>query len=271
MTLGGLLFGGVVICYLIAAGAYHAHLFTGSATARRLAPMALTAGLVLHSLALGERWYMPHSAAMSPAARVVSTSAWLLALIQLILDRRLGWAAVGSLAVPLALVAVLYANVVPHAPIVQSAVLKSTLVRVHLTGVILGFAGFALAFCLAVVYLIQSALLKRKQLKGAFRRLPPLESSATAAHWLAGIGFWMLTVGIITGSIVAMKVGAPDWYLEPRFIISLVAWTIYAIYVVASSLGGWRGRKTTYFLIGGFAVLVVATLINLTGPASWGR
>src|SRR5438105_15722855 len=167
MTLGGLLFGGVLLCYLAAAAAYQAHLFTGSATARRLAPLALTAGIVLHAFALGERWYHPQGVPMSPAARVVSTSAWLLAVIQLALDSRLGWAAVGSLSVPLAFVAVLYANVVPRAPIVQSAVLKTTLMRVHLTGVILGFAGFALAFCLAVVYLIQSALLKRKQLKGA--------------------------------------------------------------------------------------------------------
>src|SRR5436190_15799709 len=127
MTLGGFLFGATLLAYLAAAAAYQAHLFTGSATARRLAPLALTAAIVLHAFALGERWYHPQGTPMSPAARVVSTSAWLLAVIQLLLDRRPGWTAVGALAVPLAFVAVLYANVVPHAPVVQSAVLKSTL------------------------------------------------------------------------------------------------------------------------------------------------
>ena len=42
-------------------------------------------------------------------------------------------------------------------------------------------------------------------------------------------------------------------------------------YIAASSLGGWRGRKTTYFLIGGFAVLLIAALVNVTGPGSWVR
>jgi ABC-type uncharacterized transport system permease subunit len=68
-----------------------------------------------------------------------------------------------------------------------------------------------------------------------------------------------------------MKVGKSDWYLEPRFITSIVAWLVYAAYMAASSLAGWRGRKTTYFLIGGFAFLLVASLINLTGSPTWTR
>jgi len=271
MTLAGFLFGGVLVCYLVASVAYHAHLFAGSALARRVAPVALLMGLLLHALALAGRWVDPQASPMPPAVRVVSTVAWLLALTQLLLDCWGGWASVGALSVPLAFIAVLYANVAPHAPVTRDPVLKSALMRVHLTGVIVGFAGFALAFCLAVVYLAQSALLKRKQLKGALKRLPPLESSARAAHWLAAIGFWTLTIGIITGSVVAMKVSSSAWYLSPPFVTSAIAWLIYAVYIAASSLGGWRGRKTTYFLIGGFAALLVAALINVAGRSPWVR
>ena len=42
-----------------------------------------------------------------------------------------------------------------------------------------------------------------------------------------------------------------------------MAWGVYAVYLAASVFGGWRGRRTTYFLVGGFAMILVATILNL--------
>jgi ABC-type uncharacterized transport system permease subunit len=262
VTLGAVLFSAVLTCYFVASVCYHAHLFAGSPRTRRLAPIALAVGLVLHSIALGQRWFEPNTPPMPPAVRVATTMAWTLALVQLLLDWRLGWAAIGSLSVPLAFFLVFSANFLPPAA-VPAGELHSRLLRPHLVVLILGFAGFALAFCLAVVYLVQASLLKRKQVRGIFGRLPPLATMDTAAHWLAAVAFSMLTLGIVTGALVAVQNGEADWYRQPRVVASFLAWLVYAVYIAASTLGGWRGRKTTYFLIGGFAVLVVAYAFNL--------
>jgi ABC-type uncharacterized transport system permease subunit len=262
VTLASLLYGAVLGCYFVATACYHLHVFAGSARARRLAPYALAAGVLIHAAALGQRWFDPSAPHLPVSTRVVTTIAWTVALTQLILDWRLGWSAVGSLSVPLAFCAVFYAIILPHQQALNGATLKDALVRPHLVATILGFAGLALAFCLAVVYLVEGRLLKKKQVRGAFHRLPPLESVATAAHWLAAVGFSMLTLGIITGSLVAIHKGG-GWYREPKVVASFVAWLIYAAYMATSSLAGWRGQKTSYFLIGGFAALLVAYVFNL--------
>src|SRR5262249_39592008 len=174
VTLGPLLTGGALACYLIASVCYHVHLFAGSAPARRVALVALGCGLGVHALILGQRWIDPTALPMGVTARVVSTSAWTLALMQLVLDWRRGWSAIGSLSVPIVFAAVFYANVLPREHL--GGAVPSPLLRPHLVATILGFAGLSLAFCMAIVYLVQSWMLKRKQLRGIVTRLPPLEA-----------------------------------------------------------------------------------------------
>lgn len=262
MTLGGWLFGLVLLCYCAASICYHLHLFTGSQPARRLAPVFLGLGVAAHAAALGQPWFEPQAPPMGVVSRTATTIAWTLAVTQLVLDWKQGWAASGSLAVPLAFVLVFYANVLPRGHLSGDPALRSPLMRPHLVATILGFVGLALSFSMAVLYLAQSWLLKRKLLREALDRLPPLETTARAAHWLAVVGFSMLTLGIVTGAIVAAQ-QEPAWFLTARVLTSLLAWLVYAIYLAASTVGGWRGRRTTYFLIGGFAVLMVAYVANL--------
>ncbi len=262
MILDTLLFGGTLGCYLVASVGYQLHLFTGSDPARRLATGVLTAGILLHAVALGERWLDPTIPRMPTDARTLSTIAWLVALVQLGIDRRQGWRAIGALSIPIAFVGVFYAKMLAAAATAATPT-QNPWMAPHLIAIILGFAGFALSFCMAVAYLVQSSLIKRKQLRGPFSRLPPLESVAAAAQWLATIGFSMLTLGILTGVLVALRQGAAGWYLDARVVTSLVAWLVYAAYLIATLLGGWHGRKTTYVLIGGFATVLVAYVVNL--------
>ena len=95
-------------------------------------------------------------------------------------------------------------------------------------------------------------------MKGIVRRLPPLESISISAHWLAAAGFSMLTLGIVTGVIWALRAWKPNWWLDPKVVTSFIAWLIYATYLAFSSIRGWRGLKTTYFLIAGFVVVLIA-------------
>ena len=57
--------------------------------------------------------------------------------------------------------------------------------------------------------------------------------------------------------------------LEPKVLTSFFAWLIYAAYLITSGIGGWRGRRTTYFLIAGFIAVVVDYLgVSLNAPGS---
>jgi ABC-type uncharacterized transport system permease subunit len=263
-----LLFGGTLLLYLFAAVAYHLHLFTGSEKARRAGTFLTVGGAMLHFAAIGV-WCVEHrgESILRDPGMPFSLVAFFVAAVQGVLGIRSKWASLGSLTMPLAFVMQFYSATVRRQTALKAEE-AGRLLNPHVLAILLAFAAFTLAFCLAVLYLGQANLLKRKQLGGVFSRLPPLESVGNAAHWLAAVGFSMLTLGIITGVIAAPERWGPGWYLDARILTSLVAWVVYAAYLGASMFLGWRGRRTTYFLIAGFLVVLIAFLANVARPKS---
>ena len=249
-------FGLTLFFYVASSVSYHAHLFSGSERACRVAVLMLLAGILAHTAAIGVYCSTTHRSVLS-GAMPFSLVAYFIVLVQAAANLRPGAAALGSLSMPLAFLAQFYSSVQDPGGSIEGPT-GTALLRPHVMVILLGFAAFTVAFCLAVIYLAQSRLLKRKRIRGLFRRLPPLESVSSSAHWLATIGFSLLTLGIISGVIVAPERFGAGWYLDPRTLTSLVAWAIYATYIALSMVLGWRGRKTTYFLIAGFLVVLAA-------------
>lgn len=271
MTVEASLFALTLLCYLVSSVAYHAHLFTGNAHARTAASSAVWLGVAAHTGAIGG-WCMSHRghSIFQDPGMPFSLVAYFLALVQVVATFRRTWAALGSLSMPLAFLAEFWAGMrtpwsAEHAAS-PGSVLHTSLMRPHVMVLLLGFTALALAFCLAIIYLVQSRLLKTKQVRGLFSRLPPLDSVNVGAHWLATTGFSMLTLGIITGTMAAPESWGPGWWLNPHTVTSLIAWAIYAAYMAVSMGLGWRGRKTTYFLIAGFLVILVAFFVSVSRP-----
>lgn len=259
------LFSGLTLLfYAVSSVQYHTHLFAGAEKSSRNAWISSLAGLSAHTAALGV-WCTTHQwSILSDERMPFSLVAYVLVVFQIAAISKKGWAALGSLSLPLAFIAQSYAVT----PASQNAAggFSSVLLRPHVLVLLLGFAAFTVAFCLAVLYLVQTKLLKTKQIKGLFRRLPPLDSVSTAAHRSAILGFTLLTLGMITGALVAPDAWGPRWYLDPHIATGMVAWVIYAAYLGASTLLGWRGRRTTYFLIAGFLVVLVAFISSVNRP-----
>jgi ABC-type uncharacterized transport system permease subunit len=255
------------LAYLAASVLHHAHLFTGSSRTRRLARATTVAAVSIHAMALLGDAFARHRCPFASSAATVSFMAWCVGILQLLCEIRYDWTAVGSLSMPIAFLGVFTANLLPRGGAPADPLLRAAWLSPHILAVSLGFAGFALAFCFAVVYQVESHLLKRKRLRGIFPQLPPLETINTAAHWMAAAGFSMLTLGLLSGAIGAEQSWKSGWLLDPKVLTSLIAWLIYAAYLAASVIGGWRGRRTTYFLIAGFIALLIAYFgVNLIAP-----
>jgi ABC-type uncharacterized transport system permease subunit len=260
------LIAATLVLYFCASVAYHTHLFVGVDHGRRVATLLVATGVLMHIGAIGG-WCTAHvgGSLLRDPGMPFSLVAFFLALIQVALDFRLGWAALGSLSLPLAFVAQSYA-LTHREGVPIEAPDGARFLSPHVLPILLAFVGFTLAFCLAVLYLVQSRLLKKKRIRGLFRRLPPLDAVGTGAHWLAALGFSMLTIGIVTGALAAPEKWGPGWISDPRTLTSLVAWAIYAAYLGSSIFMGWRGRRTTYFLIAGFLVVLVAFFVSVRHP-----
>lgn len=130
---------------------------------------------------------------------------------------------------------------------------RSALLPLHVGANLLGVVAFALAFVAALAYVIQERLLRRKRIGGMFQRLPDLDVLDSLGFRLVTIGFPLLTVGIITGTIWAVRLdpGAPEITATQGF--ALLAWLVFAGVLLLRVAVGWRGRRAAIGTMLGFA------------------
>ncbi len=168
---------------------------------------------------------------------------------------------VGVFVAPVALTFLLASRFVnAHEP---SSTMKGAILPVHILVNLLGEALFLLAFAAAVTYLVQESQLKKKKLTGVFLRLPPLDALERAEHRFLLLGFPLLTIGILTGTLWAYKVEAGSTADVWRAVFGYATWALFAAVLLLRRAAGWRGRKAAYGTIAGFGFAVIVLLMYL--------
>jgi cytochrome c-type biogenesis protein CcsB len=79
------------------------------------------------------------------------------------------------------------------------------------------------------------------------------------------IGFPLFTIGgLIMGAIWANSAWGKYWTWDPKETWSLITWFVYALYLHARFVGGWRGKRAAILSIVGFVALIFTYLgVNL--------
>jgi cytochrome c-type biogenesis protein CcsB len=139
--------------------------------------------------------------------------------------------------------------------------LQSSWLPIHASIAILANGFLALAFCGGIMYLLQESEIKRKRFGLFYTRLPSLEALDNLNQHCLAVGFPLLTLGIITGSIWAKQAWSSYWQWDPKETWSLITWLIYAALLHQRFRVGWRRRRAAIMAIVGFA----AALFTLWG------
>jgi len=166
---------------------------------------------------------------------------------------------VGAFVAPLALTFLLASRLVVATEPEQRY--RSTILPVHVTVNLLGYALFSLAFAAAVTYLLQEKRLKEKRLLGIFRRLPSLDALDRAEHRFLLAGFPLLTIGILTGTYWAHEVEAGSATDIARAALGYATWVLFAAVLCLRAGAGWRGRRAAYGTIAGFTFAVLVLIV----------
>jgi len=265
----------VLTAYLGAAVLYVASLVArDSERARptaRLATALAGVGVLAHTLGLfalvAETGRSPYSTVYGALAFM----AWLVVLMQL---GMVGWArlyALGAISLPVAFLMLLCALALPPELRQLLPLLRQHTMAAHISMAILGYGAFAVAFGLAVLYLLENRLLKARKLRGLLERLPPLRTTEELASRFAAFGHAMLSLGLIIGTVAGLREARFHFWSDPKVLPALITWGIYTAYLVLRWGIGWRGRTASYLLVAGFvAVLVTFVGINLLFPGMHG-
>lgn len=218
----------------------------------------LGVGLIFHTLALVFRTWAAGYLPVATFGQSLLVSAWALVAAFLFLYWRFPIKVLGALTTPLAALMVSGALILPQGQGVVSPSLQSLWLAVHITLALLGNAALTLAFLAGIFYLVQERQLKTKKFGFFYRRLPSLEQLDALNYWCLTIGFPLLTGGIISGSLYAQHTLGSFWRWDPKEVLTLFAWLIYAVLLHERLAVGWRGRRAALLAICGFAALVVA-------------
>jgi cytochrome c-type biogenesis protein CcsB len=66
----------------------------------------------------------------------------------------------------------------------------------------------------------------------------------------------MLSAGIFTGAVWAHYAWGSYWSWDPKETWSLITWIVYALYLHARLMRGWKGKKIAVLSIIGFASVI---------------
>jgi ABC-type uncharacterized transport system permease subunit len=133
----------------------------------------------------------------------------------------------------------------------------------HTTVSTLGIAILSVAFAMSVVYLVQDRALKSKKALKMLERLPSLQKADQIGFRSLTVGFILLSLGIVTGVVVNAELYERSLELGPKQIFPVLAWIVFASILVGRPILGFRGRKSAYMTIAGFA-LGLMTVIGMT-------
>lgn len=244
-----------LFAYLAATAAFVSHLMVVREPVRRLAIGILSVAFVLHTVALVARTFRTGVLPVTTFHDQVSVLAWLIVGLTLVLQLRYRLSVLAAIVCPLAFLTTLSAYMVHSGVRTLPPDLRSVWVPAHVAPAFLGYAIFAVACCISLIYLLQETELKAKRRRDIFRRLPSLETLDELNYRFVAWGFALFTVGIVTGSMLAKANWGEFWSWEPVQIMSLMAWLLYAMLLHMRSVG-WRGRKAAKLTILGFAILL---------------
>jgi len=259
-----ILFGVTLFFYFLATFHYLLYLINQREGIGKVCQISAITGFGLHTLALIHLAVQAGHVPITNLRESLFFFAWAIVLIYLFLEYRYKIRVMGAFIIPIAFLAVLSSLSFPEASVgAPPEYLHSPWLGVHATFAFLSYSAFSIAFGVAIMYIIQERQLKHRSVGSFYRRLPSVEALDELSYKAVAMGFPLLTLAIASGSIWANSEWGYYWGWEPKEIFSFITWIVYAVYLHARLIAGWRGRKAAYLAVIGFLV-VLFTFIGVS-------
>ena len=255
------LLGITTFTYLFASFLYIAALLFKSRTVGVAATWFTAAALLVQTVGIGLRWVESYQMGIGHAPLTnmyesVVFFAWTIVILYLAIEWKFKTRTIGAFALPLAFLAMAYASFAPInkgiSPLVPA--LQSNWLLAHVITCFIGYAAFAIAAALGIMYLVKSYIGNDKNAEGAV--LPTLKTLDDIIHKSMIFGFIWLSAGIITGAIWANSAWGTYWSWDPKETWSLITWFVYAITLHARYTRGISGRTIAWLSLVGLAAVI---------------
>lgn len=253
----------------------------------------LTANVIL-SLLLGGRWFENGYFPLSNLYESLLFFTWGITLITVLLEYLTSLTFLGSIVSPISLFVVGFATLsLPDgmqkaAPLVPA--LKSNWLMMHVSIMMISYSTLVVGSLLSIVFLIltkgKTVMLAGSSI-GSFniqnlgdkktsntdseenflgKRMNLLQSLDNLSYRVIGLGFPLLTIGIISGAVWANEAWGSYWSWDPKETWALITWMVFAAYLHTRITQSWKGKGPAVLASIGFIVVWICYLgVNFLG------
>ncbi|AFM42766.1 cytochrome c-type biogenesis protein CcsB [Desulfosporosinus acidiphilus SJ4] len=226
-------------------------------------------GLIGNTAAIVVRMIIAQRPPLSNGYEFILTFCWGIVAVYLFTELRFKIKYLGSfvMPVPFLLIMFIIMSMGPEERLVQAIppALKSQWLTFHVVTAMFAYGAFAISFGLGLMYLLKCQTLAKSSHNSS--RIPSLQVLDELSYKIVGFAFPLLTLCIITGAIWANYAWGTYWSWDPKETWSLITWIIYAGYLHARLMYGWKGKRAAWMAVFGFlAVLFTFFGVNYFLP-----
>lgn len=239
-------------------------------------------------ISLLTRWILNKYFPLSNLYESLLFLTWCLTFTQIILESQNDNILIGTINAPISLFIISFASfslpidMQEAAPLVPA--LRSNWLMMHVTIMMISYATLMIGSLLSILFLIisenrlkiksitnnqfykinkDSLVLNREQNSN---QITLLESIDNLSYRTIGLGFPLLTIGIIAGSVWANEAWGSYWSWDPKETWALITWLIFASYLHSRLTKSWSGRKPAIIASFGFFIVWICYLgVNFLG------
>lgn len=224
-----------------------------STSAHRVAVSVFAATWIVHLAAVVQRGMAVGRIPLGNQAEYLLVLGWIVLSLYLLLFLRWRVLVAGVLLPPIAAICTLFALHLMSLSLPVADAERGPWFLFHVVVSTVGIACLSVAFAMSVIYIVNDRALKSRQALRLLERLPSLQKCDRIGLEALALGFVLLSLGIATGVIVNEDVYQKIWVPGVKQVFPLLAWFVFAAILTARTGFGFRGRKSAYLMIAGFA------------------
>ncbi|MCI0400422.1 MAG: cytochrome c biogenesis protein CcsA [Gammaproteobacteria bacterium] len=247
---------GAIILYLAAASRVAIALFHAPNSAQHVKVQTISLGMlaiILHGAVLYQA-IVTSSGLNMGFFNALSLVAWMVAVALLITAIAKPLENLAIILLPLAALSIALERYFPTTRILPDSAPMG--LRVHVLLSVIAYSLLTIAAFQALLLAIQDRQLRNKRPVRIIHALPPLQTMETLLFQIIGIGFFLLSLSLISGLMFVEDLFAQ--HLVHKTVLSIVAWLVFAVLLWGRWHFGWRGRRAIAWTLGGFVALMLA-------------
>jgi ABC-type transport system involved in cytochrome c biogenesis permease subunit len=235
--------------------------FRNDPFAERTAPPLFRLTVALHAIFLALWTIGYHHFPIASVFEANSVLAFSVAMLYLLIESRIGVRTTGFFIIGIVLPFQIVSSAFVSPPESFNQLLWQPGFILHVSSALLGYSGLAVSAVYGLLYLMLFYDIKKHRFGLIYKQLPSLEVMASFTYRSASLGLLFLTVAMVGGFALLMKLQGTYWIWDPKLMTTCIAWLIYSLGLGASRIWGWSPKRMAFTSIAGFTVILFSMVI----------